>query len=387
MTLPSETQVLIVGAGPSGLSLAIRLAASGVGFVLVDKLTEPRTTSRAAAIHTRTLRTFEPLGLTDTLIGAGRRVTAAAIWGGDRVLTRIRFDKLNTAYPFVLALPQNETEAILARRLESLGGTVARGWTVTALHQDTGGVTATLEAADGDTATVRARYVAGTDGYHSVTRSAAGIGFKPGTYPRSFVLADVTTDRAFPVDEMDVFLSHEGLMFIVPFKDERIRVIATMEHADPEPDTAAVQAVMDARLPGRLRARIKGMHWSSRFRIHHGVADTYRSGRILLAGDAAHVHSPAGGQGMNIGIQDAVSLGEHLTSVIRDQAPALYLDNYQAVRRPVAEKVVTMTDRMTRLATIESPLLRGARDLALQAAGLLPGIKAKVAAQIAEVDG
>ncbi|HEX3575972.1 MAG TPA: FAD-dependent monooxygenase [Rhodopila sp.] len=386
MPLPSETDVLIVGAGPSGLALAVCLARHGTNFVLVDRLTAPQANSRAAAVHARTLEVLEPLGVTDALVKAGRQIGAVCMHDRDALLLRIEFAALRSRYPYILVLPQNETEAILTDHLASLGGTVERGQEALALVQDGVHATAALRDATGAAASIKARYVVGADGYHSLVRQACGIGFAPGTYAESFILADVHMDFPLGAEEMRLFLASDGMMLVAPFTGSRFRIIATCEAAREHPDANDVQAILDNRGARTAPARVQDVIWSSRFRIHHGVAAQYRAGCALLAGDAAHVHSPAGGQGMNIGIQDAVALGERLAAVIGGHQPDSYLQRYEVERRPVAQRVVALTDRMTRMGTLTSPAGQLVRNLGLRAVGYLPPMRRMMATRMAELD-
>jgi 2-polyprenyl-6-methoxyphenol hydroxylase-like FAD-dependent oxidoreductase len=387
MNLPSETQVLIVGAGPSGLALATCLAGHGVDHVLVDRLDAPPPTSRAAAVHARTLEVLGKLGVSDTMVAAGRSITTLAMQERDKTLLQIGFEQIPSRYQFVLALPQNETEAILARRLEALGGGVRRGQEAVAVAQDDAGATVTLRDAGGTTASVRARYVVGADGYHSAVRQSAGIGFSAGTYAQTFVLADLHMDWPLGADVMRVFFAPEGMLLVVPFSEDRYRIVATVDSAEAHPTLGDTQALLDQRGPASLPGRARELVWSSRFRIHHGVADRYRAGRIFLAGDAAHVHSPAGGQGMNIGVQDAVALGDRLAAVIGGREPEASLDEYEAERRPVAQQVVAETDRMTKMGTLSGAVGQRLRNMGLQMIGHLPVMQRRIATRIAELDG
>jgi len=207
---------------------------------------------------------------------------------------------------------------------------------------------------------------------HSTVRERSGIGFRGDRYAESFVLADVRMDWELPGDEVMLFFSPAGLVVVAPLPGGRHRIVATMEQAPPEPSLADVQALLDARGPQRSPARVREIVWSSRFQVHHRLADRYRDGRIFLAGDAAHVHSPAGGQGMNTGIQDAVELAAVL-------ADGTDLDRYERVRRPVAAGVVAVTDRMTRLATSRNRLLLG---VALPLAGRVPAVRRRLAMRL-----
>jgi 2-polyprenyl-6-methoxyphenol hydroxylase-like FAD-dependent oxidoreductase len=382
-TLPDTTDVVIVGAGPTGLTLAGILARERVPFVLVDRLAEGSNTSRAAVVHARTLEVLEEIEVTDRLRAGGLVVPRFTLRDRDRVLLTIRFDGLSTRYPYTLMIPQNATEAILLARLREMGGDVLRPHEVTDVRQDADGVTATVTA-DGGSRTLRGRYLVGADGMHSVVRERAGVGFTGGTYEQSFALADVRMSWRIPGDEVMLFLSPDGLVVVAPLPGGRHRIVATMDDAPEHPDIADVQRLLDTRGPVAGAARVEEIAWSSRFRVHHRIVNRYRAGRILLAGDAAHVHSPAGGQGMNTGIQDAVALGRALTAVVRG-AKESRLDEYDRVRRPVAQRVVAFTDRMTRMATLRTPRARAMRNILVGLIGRIPAFRRFLAMELSEL--
>ncbi|WP_308369234.1 MULTISPECIES: NAD(P)/FAD-dependent oxidoreductase [unclassified Streptomyces] len=242
----------------------------------------------------------------------------------------------------------------------------------------------TLTTATGET--LRAAYAVGADGMHSVVREAAGIGFSGNAYGESFVLADVVMDWAPGPREVSLAFGAAGLTVVAPLPGGtspaaghgagHYRIVATVAEAPAEPDLRFVQGLLDERVPGQ--ATVTELAWSSRFRIHHRVADRYRAGRLLLAGDAAHVHSPAGGQGMNTGIQDAYALGRAIATGD--------LDGYEARRRPVARRVVALTDRMTRVATTRNPALRAVRNTLLPLLGRVPALRRRLATELAELN-
>jgi 2-polyprenyl-6-methoxyphenol hydroxylase-like FAD-dependent oxidoreductase len=357
----NDVDVLIVGAGPTGLTLAASLLLNGASVMLVDRQAEGANTSRAAAVNARTLEVLETIDVTRRLVKEGVEAPRFTIRDRARTLLTVDFSGLVANYPFTLLVPQSTTERLLLDRVRELGGDVTRPAVLTTVAQDDRGVTATFASGD----TVRASYLVGADGMHSTVREQAGIGFSGGAYEHSFVLADVRLRGDAPTDEVRLFWASEGLTVVAPLPDGTFRIVAPVDDAPEVPSADFVQGLLDARGPGGIT--VTDVTWGSRFRVHHRVADTYRAGRILLAGDAAHVHSPAGGQGMNLGIQDAVVLADALAAVL-DGGPDTLLDAYGAGRRPIAQQVVELTDRLTRLATMPRPL-RPIRNVLLRIVG------------------
>ena len=378
--LPHETDVLIVGAGPTGLALAVTLQQAGVRPVIIDRLPAGQNTSRAAVIHAHTLEVLERIGVTDTLERRGLPLTRFALRDHDKALLELDFSMLPSRYAQILMIPQDETEAILAERLASLGGAIARGVAARHIETDASGAIVHLDTPEGERS-IRARYVVGGDGMHSVVRDAAGIAFDGEAYAGSFVLADVHMDWGLS-DEVTLFFSPEGMGVVAPLPGGHFRIVAPVEDAPHEPDIAFVQALLDARGPRAVPGRVRDVIWGSRFHVHHRLAARYRSGPLFLMGDAAHVHSPAGGQGMNTGIVDAVVLGQLLADVLNGKAPEGTLDLYEEKRRPAAEEVLALADRMTRIATVRSPVARVLRNLTLRIMGASPVFRRKLALNV-----
>ncbi|SEF18494.1 FAD-dependent oxidoreductase [Jiangella alba] len=374
--IPTTTDVLVVGAGPTGLTLATVLAEHGQHVLIVDGRAAADTTSRAAVVHAHTLEALEPYGVSDRLTALGIHAPRFTIRDRDRILVPVPFDRLPTAYPYTLMISQAVTERVLLDRLTELGGQVLRPHRLTALEQAGDGVVATF--ADG--AQVRAGYVVGADGMHSIVREQAGISFDGDAYDESFVLADVRLTGGAPDDEVILYFSPAGMVVVAPLPGGIHRIVATVADAPEHPDAAFVQQLLDTRGPRAERAEVRDVVWSSRFRLHHRVASAYRRGRILLAGDAAHVHSPAGGQGMNAGITDAVALGVRLHEVL-DGASDEVLDGYESDRRPIATEIVALADRLTRLATA-GPAARPVRNVALRLLGTVPAVRDRLARRL-----
>lgn len=371
-----DTDVLVVGAGPTGLTLACALAHRGVPVTVLDRQPSGTNTSRAAVINARSLEVLEHLDVSRRLVKQGLVAPRFTIRDRTRTLITVDFSRLPTGYPYSLMLPQSATEATLLDRFVELGGTVRRPVDVTGVTQDRNGVVVTC----GDGGAVRARYAVGADGVHSTVRAQAGIAFAGGEYDDSFTLADVRLTGAAPSDEVILFWAGAGLTVVAPLPGGVHRIVAPVADAPEHPTAHFVQRLLDERGLGTGRMNVTEVIWGSRFRIQHRIAESYRAGRLLLAGDAAHVHSPAGGQGMNLGIQDAVALGDTLAAVLAG-APESRLDDYAQARRRVAGDVVSMTDRLTRLATLR-PALRPVRNTAISAVGRLPVVRGAVARRL-----
>jgi len=357
--------VLIVGAGPTGLTLAAQLQAFGTGFRIVDRLLDRVHESRALAVQPRTLEVLGGLGLADTMVERGNPAVELEMHGRARTTRAPLFDigLDDTRFPFLLFLSQVETEAILGEHLTAGGATIERGVELVGLAEHSGHVACTLHHRDGHTEQVEAHYVVGCDGAHSAVRRLAGVGFAGAAYPQTFVLADLDADGP-RTGAAHVYLGADGLLFLFPLgRPTTWRLLGLAPRApespDESPDLAALQVLADGYTGGAVR--LHEPVWSTYFRIHHRHATHYRAGRVFLAGDAAHVHSPAGAQGMNTGIQDAWNLGWKLALVTAGVAQPDLLDTYEAERMPVGRRVLRLTDRAYRIATSRQPLIRTLR--------------------------
>lgn len=358
--------VLVVGAGPTGLTLAVQLAAFGLRSRLIDRSLDRVHESRALAIQPRTLEVLAGLGVSDELVACGNPAVRLRMHVRGRVLTLPLFELglEDTAYPYLLFLSQAETERILDKHLTAAGVTVERGVELVDLSEDGDTAVAGLRHRDGRTEIVPARYVVGCDGGHSTVRRLAQIPFEGSSYPQSFVLADAEADGIEP-DSAHAFLSQRGMLLFFPLgRPTTWRLLAMRPFTDPAPAEAAValadvQALADMYTGGAVR--VHDPVWMTNFRLHHRAAAHYRAGRLFLAGDAAHIHSPAGAQGMNTGIQDAVNLGWKLAHTLRGTANPALLDTYEPERAPVGRMVLRFTDRAFKVATSTNPVVRFAR--------------------------
>jgi 2-polyprenyl-6-methoxyphenol hydroxylase-like FAD-dependent oxidoreductase len=376
-----DTDVLIVGAGPTGLALATTLQRAGASALVVDQLESGQNTSRAAVIHAHTLEVLESIGVSRKLDAAGLEVSRFTLRDRDRTLIQLNFDELPSRYAHLLMLPQDETERILRDALAETRSGVRWGCKVESIAEDPDGVTATIASKAG-TDIVRARYAVGADGMHSLVRKAAGIGFTGGSYEDSFVLADVDMDWEKGRDEVMLYFSPAGMLVVAPLPGGRFRLVATLENAPERPGIRDMQALLDARGSTRDRAHVSCVHWSSRFHLHHRVADRYRQGRLFLVGDAAHAHSPAGGQGMNTGLVDACVLGQLLADVLLGRRPVAALDEYERLRRPAAEQVLGLAGRLTGMATVHGRARRLLRNMLLRLLGTLPPVRRRLQMQL-----
>lgn len=372
------TDVLIIGAGPTGLSLSIALHQRGVAHLLIDRLEQGQNTSRAGVIHAQTLESLRELGVTERLTALGLKLGTFTIRDRDHALLKVGFESLPSSFPYLLMLPQNVTEAVLAERIAELGGTIVRGVTAESIEQVPDGARVTVSQ-NGEQRVISAKWVVGGDGMHSLVRRAAGVEFEGASYAESFVLADVHLDRAPAPEEVSLFFSPDGVVVVAPLPNGTYRIVATLNDAPERPAVADIQALLDSRGPTHRRSRVLDVTWSSRFRLHHRLAASYRSGRLLLMGDAAHVHSPAGGQGMNTGIVDAIVLGRVLADVATGLREEAAIDLYQQLRRPAAAQVLGIADRLTNLATARSWLKRLLRNVLLRLVGSLPFMRRRLA--------
>lgn len=352
----SRSDVLIAGAGPTGLVLALWLAKQGAKVRIIDKTEGPGTTSRALAVQARTLELYRQLDLTDAVLKEGHKVPGINLWVRGQREARISFeDFAGDMTPYgPLVYPQDQHERLLIERLEALGVAVERKTELVAFSDKGDHVAATLRGPDGREESCEASYIAGCDGARSIVRQTMGTGFPGGTYQQLFYVADV--DAAGPVldGELHVDLDEADFLAVFPLKGEgRARLIGTVRgERAAHPENLTFEDVSD-RAIRNMKVEVRAVNWFSTYHVHHRVTEHFRKGRAFLLGDSAHIHSPAGGQGMNTGIGDAINLAWKLKSVLDGRAPDALLDTYETERRAFARKLVATTDKAFTLATAE----------------------------------
>lgn len=383
-----ETQVLVVGAGPTGLLLACELARRGCGVRVIEKRAARSSTSKALAVHARTLEVWEDAGVLDLALKRGRRVHGMNLYDGAKRLAHVGLDELESPYPFVLVLPQSETEAILEARANQLGVAVERGLELVALNQDADAVHCTLRKVVGEGGEqVQASYVVGCDGAHSTVRDELEIEFKGTDVPASFVFADAHLEGELDPEEAHTWFSPEGPALCLPLPRPGLwRVIAAVPpdvERPAEPQLSWIEAKLRERSTRDLRLR--DPVWLSGFDVRQRKVDEYRRGRVFLAGDAAHCHSPIGGQGMNTGLQDAYNLGWKLALAVEGRVKDAVLESYEAEREPVASELLRLTERGTRVVTLRNPLSQALRNQVGRFLTSLDVVQQRLARQVGEL--
>jgi 2-polyprenyl-6-methoxyphenol hydroxylase-like FAD-dependent oxidoreductase len=344
-----DTDVLVIGAGPTGLVLALWLTRLGVRVRIIDKAAEARTTSRALAVQVRTLELYSQIGLADAVVDCGRKTVAANLWVAGKKTARVAFGDMGVGlspFPYALIFPQDEHERLLIDRLAGANIQVERQMELLGFEDTAGSVLATLRRPDGSRETCEAAYIAGCDGAHSTVRQALNIGFPGGVYSHLFYVADVAASGATMNGELHVALDRTDFLAVFPLKgDGRARLIGTVrEQTEHERENLSWNDV-SKRVIEWIRIDVERVNWFSTYRVHHRVADRFRNGCAFLLGDAAHIHSPVGGQGMNTGIGDAVNLAWKLAAVLSGRANASLLASYERERIAFARRLVATTDQ------------------------------------------
>jgi 2-polyprenyl-6-methoxyphenol hydroxylase-like FAD-dependent oxidoreductase len=382
--------VLVVGAGPTGLTLACELARRGIRPRIIDERFEPSQQSRAFGVHARTMELFDAMGAIQPLLARGNPAQGLSLYSrGQRIANIPMYGQIPSKYPFILIVAQSETERVLTEHLTGLGVAIERSTALLGFEQDEHGVTAELRLPDGTGQTVRCRYLVGCDGAHSAVRKRLGIEFEGAPYPNQWLLADLDLDWDYPQRELAVFTHPRGVIAYFPLAGQRGRVIFQLPETGldddlGEPTLDDVRRLLTEReLPFRdLRDAI----WMSYFRLHHRLAARFRDRRVFLAGDAGHIHSPVGGQGMNIGIQDAYNLAWKLALVLHGHAGERLLASYEVERRRVDEGVVDFTHRATTMVMLRSPILQALLNAVVRVATRLDAVQERMLALVSQIE-
>jgi 2-polyprenyl-6-methoxyphenol hydroxylase-like FAD-dependent oxidoreductase len=360
-----ETQVLIVGAGPTGLVLALWLTRLGVRVRVIDKAEQPGTTSRAIVIHARTLEFYRQIGLADAVVERGLQFAAANLWVRGKKVGRAAFGEMGkglSPFPYLLLFPQEEHERLLIEHLKGCGVEVERRMELVGFENRGDGVLALLKQPDGAEEACEATYLAGCDGAHSKVREVLKTGFPGGTYAHVFYVADVEATGPAMEGELHVALDDADFLAVFPMKGERCaRLIGTVRRDAEDQRQPLDWDHVSKRVIERMSIKVDRVNWFSVYHVHHRVAGHFTAGRVFLLGDAAHIHSPVGGQGMNTGIGDAMNLAWKLAAVLHRHADLGLLDTYGPERVAFARRLVATTDQAFKIVTSDGPVARFVR--------------------------
>jgi 2-polyprenyl-6-methoxyphenol hydroxylase-like FAD-dependent oxidoreductase len=386
--------VLVVGAGATGLTSACELARHQMKLRVIDKVPVRSDKSRALAVHARTLELFQYLGIAEQACARGNPINTFNIIIKKDPAVHLDLSKLASPYNFTLGLSQSETERILEERLQGFGHKVERNAELVDLSQDQDGVRSKVRHADGTIEEIYSSWLIATDGAHSTVRHKLNLAFDGVPYEELFLLADCHVDPKFPDNEINVYWADDGVLALFPFGQGRYRIICDLSKPEDvsdftqedgvEPSLAKVQALVDKR--SNLPLKLSDSVWIAPFRIHRRLVQEYKHGRIFLAGDAAHIHSPVGGQGMNTGIQDAFNLVWKLAYVHKLYAQEGLLYSYQDERHPVAQAVLHGTDFATKTLATPGPIIKQIRNHVLPVLASQDFIQKRIRELISEID-
>ncbi len=370
----SNISVLIVGAGPTGLMMAYQLARHGISFRIIDKKPEQTQHSNAVALQTRTLEIFKQIGLVDDFLRVGQPCKSICFYDKGKEFARASFSKLNSIYNFILSLPQAATETIFNEKLHKLEHHVDRSRELVDVKTHPNEVVATIRHSDGTEEIIHCEWLIGCDGAHSTVREKCAFNFPGEDLKDQFVVADGVFDSFLRNDEIHIFSADGYMLGVFPIGSNHFRMGGNLNLGYTRKNYTEndIKQLVNERSFGQLNAR--EVTWVSPFWIHSKITDKMRQGNVFLAGDAAHIHSPVGGQGMNTGLQDAHNLAWKLALVIQGRADPKLLDSYHAERYPVIKEVVAITDRFTRLLILSNPFLLFFRKYLIKAAMSIPAI-------------
>ncbi len=369
--------VLVIGAGPTGLMMAIEAIRHHLSCRIIDKALKPADQSRALAIQPRTLEIFDHIGLSSHFLNAGLKIGAGNQCFGSKKLFRLEFEKLDSPYPFMLSLEQSRTEEILVNHLNSLGAKAERGLELIDLVEKEDHTLAICQDAEGKKSQIEAKWVVGCDGAHSLVRKTLSFSFIGKAFSSTFSLADVKIEWDYPHDELYAFLNPKGLLGAIPMPGEgRYRLVFERIGEETELTFEEVKKILKERVA--RKALLSDPTWLANFHINSRLVQSYQKGRIFLAGDAAHIHSPAGGQGMNSGLQDAFNLAWKLSS-----NNLALINTYTLERRSWGKNLLKATKLFTELATLKNPIAIAMRNALLK--WVAPLMQKKIIEAISEI--
>lgn len=385
----SRIDVLVAGAGPTGLTMACELARHGITPRIIDKAPSPSVHSKAFGIHARTLEVLENIGIVDSFLQLGNMSNGLDMYDRGKLLVSAEFDTLDSKYPYVLMLPQSDTERILHDRLKTYGIEVEREKELVGIEERDNALVARIKLKDGSEELVECSYLVGCDGAHSTTRHSLNLEFKGAPYPNYWLLADLNIDLQYPLHHLSIFIHPTGVTAYFPLYSDRGRLMFELPDAPIEEDIAPPTIDDVRRLMKEREIGYKSVTdpvWLAYFKLHHRMVDRYGEGRVFLCGDAAHIHSPLGGQGMNTGIQDAYNLAWKLALVLSAKSPARLLDSYNMERHPVGEGVVGLTDTATKMVGIHNPVLAAIRNKVISALSHINPVQEKIIATLSQIE-
>lgn len=352
--LNNNLPVLIVGAGPTGLMMALVLARFGIPFRIIDKKSERTLASNATLIQTRTLELFDQMGIVDDFLKAGHRCQAINFYEDGKLLSQLSLKHIHSLYHFILTLPQSKTEEILEEHLKKLNCFVERSIELIDLQIHSDSVTCTLTYPDGHIETIKSHWLIGCDGVNSLIRQKCGFHFLGEDLTEQFMVAEATIDFShLPKDEMHYFFDPGTILAAFPLGSNRYRLAGNLHFDIPRKLFTEIEVIEMVQERAHGNYYVTDVNWVSPFWIHGKISESLRKGPVLLAGDAAHVYSPAGGQGMNTGIQDAYNLAWKLALVIQKKSKSLLLESYQTERYPIIQEAVEQNEFYTKLALFD----------------------------------
>lgn len=382
----NNSQVLIVGAGPVGLNMALVLHHYGINFQIIDKKDGPNKTSNAVGVNARTLELWHKLGISELAIKAGIKLKGISWYSGTHLLSQASFANIESPYDYVVSLPQSQTEHILAKRLGELGINIRWNTELLDFNQDNKIVSATLKTPKGEEKHT-SNWIIGCDGYRSRVRELAKIERGARDLSQHFLMIDAKIDGDIPHDQLSLFFHNDGVLFFIPMQD-RMRVVAEISNDHlykdlKSGDGEVFNLIFQKRRPGLSVARLD---WSSAFYVHECLVKEYVKGCVILAGDAAHTHSPAGGQGMNTGIQDTWNLGWKLAHVLKGEARVGLLDTYHIERHQIAQDVLNRSGKMTTIASTENKIIQTIRNFGISHLINIEFVASKLVNSLAQTD-